>query len=133
LASFVVTYFNLISALFSGQEPFPLILASDALAALSFGFVGVFIFLLSRTASDDEPLFLQRLNLILRYTTIIMLITGLFWVLHQPSVGHTHPIELLIHEAGKNHDVWLKAAKESTTLAEAVQQYQQKYNLFPPP
>ncbi|KAL4866806.1 hypothetical protein BDV12DRAFT_172287 [Aspergillus spectabilis] len=133
LAGFVATYFDLISTLFSGQEPFPLIPPSDALAALSFGFVGVFIFLLSRTASDDEPLFLQRLNLILRYTTIIMFITGLFWVLHQPSVGHTHPIELLIHEAGKNHDVWLKAAKESTTLAEAVHQYQKKYNQYPPP
>ncbi|RDW70849.1 putative capsular associated protein [Aspergillus mulundensis] len=59
--------------------------------------------------------------------------TGLFWVLGQSSLGHTHPIELLIHEAAKSHDMWLKAAKESSTLAEAVQQYRSRYNQNPPP
>ncbi|KAL4887715.1 hypothetical protein BJY04DRAFT_204492 [Aspergillus karnatakaensis] len=133
LAGFVATYFDLISAMFNGQEPFPMIPASEALMALSFAFAGVLVLLLARMASDDEPQFLHRPNLVLRFAALIMFGTGLFWVYSQPSVGHVHPIELLIHEAGQNHDVWLKAAKESTTLTEAVHQYQKKYHQSPPP
>ncbi|KAL5338545.1 hypothetical protein BJX70DRAFT_366153 [Aspergillus crustosus] len=133
LGGFVVTYLDLMSIMFTGQEPFPLIPAADAFAALAFGSIGMLSFLISRSASDDEPLFLHRLNLILRFVAIVMFGTGLFWVSSQPSVGHTHPIELLIHEAGKSHDAWLTAAKQSSTLTEAVLMYQKKYNQAPPP
>ncbi|KAL4753635.1 hypothetical protein BDW72DRAFT_201340 [Aspergillus terricola var. indicus] len=133
LAGFIASYFNLMSTLFEGQEPFPLIPASHAFAALSLSCLGGVLFLLSRTASEEEPQFLQRLNLILRLTIAIMFGTGLFWVLGQSRLGHTHPIDLLVHEAAKSHDMWLKTAKESSNLAEAVQQYQMRYNLHPPP
>ncbi|KAL6235641.1 hypothetical protein BDW75DRAFT_133881 [Aspergillus navahoensis] len=133
LAGLVASYFNLMSTLFDGQEPFPLIPASHAFAALSFSCTGGLLFLLSRTASEDEPHFLHRLNLLLRLTSAVMFGTGLLWVLGQSSLGHAHPIELLIHEAAKSHDMWLKKAKESSNLAEAVQQYRMRYNQHPPP
>lgn len=59
--------------------------------------------------------------------------TGLFLISKRSNVVHTHPIESLIQEAGKNHDMWLKTAKGSSNLAEAVQQYRTKYNQYPPP
>ncbi|KAL5052023.1 hypothetical protein BDW71DRAFT_169976 [Aspergillus fruticulosus] len=133
LAGLIASYFNLMSTLFDGQEPFPLIPASHAFAALSFSCMGGLLFLLSRTASEDEPQFLHCLNLILRLAFAIMFCTGLFWVLGQSNLGHTHPIELLIHEAAKSHDMWLKTAKESSNLPEAVQQYRMRYNQHPPP
>ncbi|KAL4784171.1 hypothetical protein BJX76DRAFT_231067 [Aspergillus varians] len=133
LAGFVANYFDLISTVFNGHELFPLILAHQAFTALSFTCVGGFIFLLSRKASDDEPLFLHHPNIGLRFILVIMFGTGLFWVLGQSSVGHTHPIDLLIHDAGKSHEMWLKTAKGSSNLVEAVQQYRTKYNQYPPP
>ncbi|KAL4979493.1 hypothetical protein BDW66DRAFT_103423 [Aspergillus desertorum] len=133
LAGLIASYFNLMLTLFDGQEPFPLIPGSHAFAALSFSCMGGLLFLLSRTASEDEPQFLHPLNLILRLTFVVMFGTGLFWVLGQSSLGHKHPIELLIHEAAKSHDMWLKTAKQSNNLAEAVQQYRIRYNQHPPP
>ncbi|KAL4739157.1 hypothetical protein BDV11DRAFT_215436 [Aspergillus similis] len=133
LAGFIASYFNLMSTLIEGQEPFPLIPASHAFAALSLSCLGGFLFLLSRTASEEEPQFLHRLNLILRLTIAVMFGTGLIWVLGQSRLGHTHPIDLLIHEAARSHDMWLKTAKESSNLAEAVQQYRMRYNQHPPP
>ncbi|KAL4967906.1 putative capsular associated protein [Aspergillus stella-maris] len=133
LAGFVANYFHLTSILFNGQEPFPLILASRAFTALSVTCAGSLVFLLSRTASEDEPQFMHRFNWILRFTCVILFGTGLFWVMGQSSVGHTHPIDLLIHEAAKNHDEWMKGARSSNNLAEAVQQYQARYNQHPPP
>ncbi|KAL4758869.1 putative capsular associated protein [Aspergillus foveolatus] len=133
LAGFIASYFNLMSTLFEGQEPFPLIPASHAFAALFLLCLGGLLFLLSRIASEEEPQFLHRLNLILRLTIAVMFGTGLIWVLGQSRLGHTHPIDLLIHEAAKSHDIWLKSAKESSNLAEAVQQYRIRYNQHPPP
>ncbi|KAL2823168.1 hypothetical protein BDW59DRAFT_149030 [Aspergillus cavernicola] len=133
LVGFLANYFDWLSIILNGQEPFPLIPASHAFAALVFGFAGGLMFLLSRTASLDEPQFLYRFNLVLRFVFIAMFGIGLFWVFSQPSVGYLHPIELLIHEAGKSHDTWLTMAKTSNNLAEAVQQYQRKYKQYPPP
>ncbi|KAL3481204.1 hypothetical protein BJX99DRAFT_180757 [Aspergillus californicus] len=133
LAGFVANYFDWWSIIVHGQEPFPLIHASNAFAALCFGFAGGLVFLLSRTASMDEPQFLQRFNMVLRFLFATMFGIALFWVFSQPSVGHVHPIELLIHEAGRNHDTWLTMAKTSDSLAGAVQQYQSKYQQLPPP
>ncbi|KAL4821458.1 hypothetical protein BDW67DRAFT_49555 [Aspergillus spinulosporus] len=133
LAGFIAGYLNLMSTLFEGQQPFPLTPASHAFVALSLLCLGGLLFLLSRTASEEEPQFLHRLNLILRLTIAVMFGTGLFWVLGQSRLGHTHPIDLLIHEAAKSHNMWLKTAKESSNLAEAVQQYRMRYDQHPPP
>ncbi|KAL4931726.1 putative capsular associated protein [Aspergillus undulatus] len=133
LAGFVANYFHLTSVLLHGQEPFPLIPASRAFTALFITCVGGLVFLLCRTASEDEPQFMHRLNLVLRFTCVLMFGAGLFWVLGQSNVGHTHPIDLLIHEAAKNHDTWLKEAKSSNNLAEAVEQYRARYHQLPPP
>ncbi|KAL2863890.1 putative capsular associated protein [Aspergillus lucknowensis] len=133
LGAFIANFFSLLSTLVHGQEPFPLIPASYACVTLAFCCIGGFVFLLSRAASDEEPQFLQRLNLVLRFIIVIMFGIGVFWVFSLSSVCHLHPIELLIHEAGKNHDTWLRAARESSNLAEAVQQYQKKYKQQPPP
>ncbi|KAL3454794.1 hypothetical protein BJX65DRAFT_301422 [Aspergillus insuetus] len=133
LGGFIANYFNLLSTIVNGQEPFPLIHPSHAFTALFFCSVGGLMFLFSRTGSDDEPQFLSRLNLVLRFVIVAMFGIGLFWIFSQPSVSHIHPIELLIHEAGENHDTWLRTAKESSGLAEAVQHYQVKYGQHPPP
>lgn len=121
------------STVINGQEPFPLITATGAFTALSFTCLGGLLFLLSRAAYGNEPQFMHRFNVILRYVLAIMFTIGLFWVMGQSSVGHTHPIDLLIHEAGKNQDSWLKGARGSNNLAEAVQQYRTRYNHHPPP
>jgi hypothetical protein len=133
LGGFIASYFNLLSTIVNGQEPFPLIHPSHAFAALFFCSIGGLIFLFSRTASDDEPQFLTRLNWGLRFVIVTLFGIGLFWIFSQPSISHLHPIELLIHEAGENHDTWLRTAKESIGLAEAVQHYQVKYGQHPPP
>ncbi|CEL06250.1 hypothetical protein ASPCAL07357 [Aspergillus calidoustus] len=133
LGGFIASYFNLLSTIVNGQEPFPLIHPSHAFAALFFCSIGGLIFLFSRTASDDEPQFLTRLNWVLRFVIVTLFGIGLFWIFSQPSISHLHPIELLIHEAGENHDTWLRTAKESIGLAEAVQHYQVKYGQHPPP
>ncbi|KAI9372784.1 hypothetical protein BJX61DRAFT_542363 [Aspergillus egyptiacus] len=133
LAGFIMNYSEWLWIIANGQEPFPLIPATQALTALSLAFAGGLIFLLSRTASTDEPTFLHRVNLILRFLFMLMFGVGLFWAYSQHSVSQLHPIERLIHDAGKHHDTWLTTAKKSNSLPEAVQQYQKRYGQHPPP
>ncbi|KAL2849182.1 hypothetical protein BJY01DRAFT_233718 [Aspergillus pseudoustus] len=133
LGGFVANYFDLLSTIVNGQEPFPLVQSSHAFAALFLCSIGGLVFLFSRTTADDEPQFLHRLNVLLRFVIISMFSIGLFWIFIQPTISRLHPIELLIHEAGKNHDTWLKTAKGSSVLAEAIQNYQVKYGQHPPP
>ncbi|KKK12878.1 hypothetical protein ARAM_006505, partial [Aspergillus rambellii] len=133
LAGFILTYCDWTSAIFNAQEPFPLIFASRAFAALFLSFLGGVTFLYARTVSEDEPPFLCRFNSVIRFLFTLMFGIGLIWVFNQPSEGHVHPIDLLIYEGKQKHDIWRSGAKGSGNLEEAIQVYQSKYNQLPPP
>ncbi|KAL5366654.1 hypothetical protein BJX96DRAFT_40656 [Aspergillus floccosus] len=130
---FLSVYFTWSSELFNGQEPYPLIRASQAFFSLLSAFAGMMIFLFGRTASEDEPQFLYGFNLFLRLLFTFMFGVGLILVTHQPSDVNLHPIDLLIYEGRQHHQKWASEAKGSRNLAEAVQQYRTRYNQHPPP
>lgn len=132
LAGSISINFMLSSALFNGQEPFPLILASHAFAAFLLTFLGVMLYLCGQTASE-EPQFLYALNIIMRIFFSVMFGIGLILVAHQPSVANVHPIDLLIYQGRQHHDRWKSSANSSKNLAEAVAQYRVKYRQHPPP
>ncbi|XHF98209.1 hypothetical protein AWENTII_001774 [Aspergillus wentii] len=133
LAGFILGYFSWASALFNGQEPFPLILSSHALIALTITFIGVMVFLYSRTASEEEPKFLYPFNIFMRSFFLFIFGVGLILAFSQPSLVNTHPIDLLIYDSRNHHGAWLSQASSSTSLAEAVMEYRKKYNQHPPP
>ncbi|PWY87007.1 hypothetical protein BO70DRAFT_370024 [Aspergillus heteromorphus CBS 117.55] len=133
LAGFISLFFMWASALFNGQQPFPLIVASRAFAALFFTFAGGLSFLHSRTASEEEPQFLYRFNIAMRIIFTALVGIGLVLVTQQHSAAHLHPIDLLIYEGRQHHDQWLARANSSQNLADAVKQYRVQYNQHPPP
>ncbi|PYH89906.1 hypothetical protein BO71DRAFT_487565 [Aspergillus ellipticus CBS 707.79] len=133
LAGFISLYFTWASTLFNGQQPFPLIVASHAFAALFFIFAGGVSFLHARMASEEEPQFLCRFNIAMRVIFTALAGIGLVLVAQQHSAAHLHPIDLLIYEGRQHHDKWLSRANSSQSLVEAVKQYRVQYNQHPPP
>lgn len=91
------------------------------------------IFLVGRTASEDEPQFLYRFNLFLRVLFAFMCGIGLILVANQPSDVNLHPIDLLIYEGRQHYQKFKSEAAASHNLGEAVQQYRARYNQYPPP
>ncbi|PLB41425.1 putative capsular associated protein [Aspergillus candidus] len=133
LAGFICIYFTWSSALFNGQQPFPLIFPSYALFSLLSVFLSVIVFLAGRTACGDEPEPLHVFNIAIRAFTVFLFGIGLILASHQPSVAHLHPIDLLIHDSQQQHSAWLARANISESLTEAVRRYRDKYQQHPPP
>ena len=133
LAGFVFLYFSWASALFHGQEPYPLITTFQATTSLLAIFIGGMLFLCGRTASDDEPKFLLGTNLVSRVSMSVLFGIGLILALRQPGLAHLHPIDLLIYDARVQHGNWLSQATNSKSLKGAVKEYRQRYHQHPPP
>ncbi|RAH70733.1 putative capsular associated protein [Aspergillus aculeatinus CBS 121060] len=133
LAGFVSLYYTWTATLFDGHQPFPLVTAPRAFAALLLNYLGGLSFLYARTVSEEEPQFLYRFNITLRVALTVMAGIGFIFVTQQGSVAHLHPIDLLIYEGRQHHDKWLHRANSSQTLADAVAQYRLQYNQHPPP
>ncbi|RHZ47897.1 hypothetical protein CDV55_100671 [Aspergillus turcosus] len=133
LAGFVVGCFLLTGTLFNGQEPFPLIYSSHAFASLLATFLGGVLYLCGRTASNEEPPFLYRANIVMRVLFSALFGIGIILVANQPVLTNLHTIELLIYNSNKHHDAWSSQAKSSKSLADAVANYRKRYNQHPPP
>ncbi|GIK02407.1 hypothetical protein Aspvir_006460 [Aspergillus viridinutans] len=133
LAGFVVGCFTLTATLFDGQEPFPLIYPSHAFASLLAIFLGGVLYLCGRMASNEEPPFLYRANIVMRVVFSALFGIGIILVASQPVLTNLHTIELLIYENIKHHDAWSSQAKSSKSLADAVANYRKRYNQHPPP
>lgn len=54
------------------------------------------------------------------------------WASHNSTVTY-HPIDLLIYDAARHHSAYVNQTSASTTLNEAVANYKERYNRYPPP
>ncbi|KAF4265572.1 hypothetical protein KXW98_001325 [Aspergillus fumigatus] len=133
LAGFVIGCFSLAATLFDGQEPFPLIYPSHAFSSLLATSLGGVLYLFGRTASNEEPPFLYRANIVMRVLFSTLFGIGIILVASQPVLTNFHTIELLIYENIKHHGAWSSQAKSSKTLADAVANYRKRYSQHPPP
>lgn len=133
LAGFVIGCFSLAATLFDGQEPFPLIYPSHAFSSLLATSLGGVLYLFGRTASNEEPPFLYRTNIVMRVLFSTLFGIGIILVASQPVLTNFHTIELLIYENIKHHGAWSSQAKSSKTLADAVANYRKRYSQHPPP
>lgn len=52
---------------------------------------------------------------------------------HTTVINNGHPIEILMDEVTARSQAWLAQASKSKTLSEAVDVYQQRYHITPPP
>lgn len=133
MAGFISGYFSWASALFNGQQPYPLILPSHAFISLFAMSLGTMLFFCSRTVSGDEQKPLYGFNIFMRISIIIMTGIGIIFVSKQPAMGSLHPIDLLIYESRIHHDTWLAQARSTEGLVGAVREYRRRYKQHPPP
>ena len=133
-AGFVALYFSSISTLFQGQQPFPLVQSSDAIAAYISMFSGVVLFSYAWSASEDEGKQLPKPpKIITRLLFVLLLSLGVALALMQPTTVGTHPIDDLISQSRHAYDDYLTRANASGSLEEAVAEYHRRYQLPPPP
>ncbi|KAK3719020.1 hypothetical protein LTR37_004583 [Vermiconidia calcicola] len=86
-----------------------------------------------KTFGNHPALFTKKVSSWLYLALLILFLTrAAFWASQSTSVNY-HPIDLLMYDAQFAHEVYIKQASSSTNLAEAVQNYKERYNRHPPP
>lgn len=133
VAGFIALYLSSISMLFEGRQPFPLIRTSDAISAHIFIFAGAVLFLYAWSASEEEARQLPTFNVIARLLLLLLLGIGVTLAVMQPDATPVHPIDLLLSKGRDQHHSFASQAKTSSSLREAVAEYQKRYQHFPPP
>lgn len=134
MAGFVALYVRATETLNDGQHPFPVIQPSNAVLAYVALCSGMVLFVYARASTDEsaaKPVF--RYNTLIRLTFILLLLFGVIFGSLQPQLAKVHPIDLLIFRARIQHNDYVSQARTSTTLEEAVNEYQRRYKYPPPP
>lgn len=86
-----------------------------------------------KTFGNHPALFTKKVSSWLYLTLLILFfIRAALWASQSNSVNY-HPIDLLMYDAQFAHEAYIKQASSSTNLAEAVQNYKERYNRHPPP
>ena len=134
LAGFMALYLSSMSFLFQGQQPYPLVPSSDAIAAYISMFFGIVFFTHTWSASEEDgKQFPTPPKIVARLLLLLLFGLGLALAVLQPSTVREHPIDELISRSGQEYGQFLKQTRVSNNLEEAVAEYQRRYGFPPPP
>lgn len=95
--------------------------------------IAAVLYLLSRIISDEESKALFRTNILLQAFVVLLCLIGLCAASTKHRFSHTHPIDILMHEANIQYEDYLAEAGASQTLQDAVFEYRKRYQRHPPP
>ncbi|KAJ5483923.1 hypothetical protein N7539_005719 [Penicillium diatomitis] len=104
--------------------------ASVSIIASTAGAVWLFS---SRIVTGKDTKALLRANAAVQGLILVCSAVTITSILSKPDSHQTHPIDSLIYEAKINHDNYILQAGASKTLADAVREYQRRYQQHPPP
>ncbi|CAG8298156.1 unnamed protein product [Penicillium salamii] len=133
IGGFTIMYFSSLSALTSGQAPFPFISLTHAILPFAASLTGAVLFLLARIVHDEESKPLYRTNIAIQVLFLLLSAVGLFFAVNKHRFTHMHPIDFLIHEGRIQHDNFMSQASSSKSLGEATWEYRRRYDQHPPP
>lgn len=134
LAGFVALYLSSVDALFQGRQPFPFIKPFDAITSFVIMIAGAVSFFYAWSASEEATKQLPKPHRVVTWLFFTLLLgIGLLAAFSQVNTVSGHPIDLLIANGREQHDNLLAQANSSSTLQEAVKEYQRRYKMPPPP
>ncbi|KAL1970526.1 hypothetical protein VTN77DRAFT_4170 [Rasamsonia byssochlamydoides] len=133
LTAFVAVYLSLISIMWAGGHPFPMISIPLTVIAVVVLSAGAALFVSASAVSEDEPLVSSSVTFWLLKAVFLLFGLGLIMAFIQSNQPTLLPIDLLIYNGRSQHDMWLVQAKSSTNLEEAVLEYRKRYKQHPPP
>lgn len=126
-------FFSTSSVIFPQQMPYPYISMGTATLPLFTSSAGALLYLLGRIISEDESKTLYRTSFVLQGLIVFFCVTALVFAGSKHQYAHTHPIDILISKGSMEMDKFLAQANTSSTLSDAVAEYQKRYNQHPPP
>ena len=126
-------YFPAVSTVLFRQMPFPFISLSHAVVPFVTTTSGAVLFLLTRIFSGEESKSLRVANITLQVIFVVLCCCALTFASTKHHHSHTHPIDLLIHQANVQFERFSSQAGASLSLGDAVREYQRRYSRHPPP
>lgn len=115
--------------IWSHKNPFPPTPLSTTTYSFLLIFSGRWTYRrIQQSLGEKEPMRVSRQSLLL-----VLLCTLIFPAWLKKGYTHFHPIDLLIYDAKIHHDNYLQTVGSTSSLAETVERYQQRYNRNPPP
>ncbi|RMY98359.1 hypothetical protein D0862_07618 [Hortaea werneckii] len=134
IAAFVSTATLTTSFAWNNAHPFPPTSTGLGLLAITMAVISFTVYIHVDTSDRSHSLRTFRavpawLYLIL---AVIFIIHTSLWASHSSTVSY-HPIDLLIYDAARHHEAYLNQTSSSTTLEQAVANYEVRYNRPPPP
>ena len=134
VVQFVCTYISGFAAIWEDRSAFVLIHQGADFSSLLLYFFGAIFFLQiesvsTRPARGPMPFRLTSWHFGSLSVLFILRVSAGF--LRGGSIAQ-HPLDSLIQGAITGHERWLKQASVSTTLVEAVAEYQRRYHRNPP-
>ena len=132
-AAFVAVYLSMISIMWAGERPFPMISIPLTVIAVLLLSTGAALFVIASAVSEDDPPVAPSATSWLLKLIFILCGFGLIVAFIQSNQPKLLPIDLLIYNGRSQHDMWLVQAKSSSSLEEAVLEYRKRYSQHPPP
>ena len=133
---FVCTYFSGLRFVWEHPNAFPPPLPESTISSLAMLFVSAALLLYNGSTSEPSRPAQRHWGRTppSLYTFLIMLMAVpcfLEYSRHKTIVFH--PIDLLMHDAGEQHQTWASQAATSKTLGQATEEYRKRYLRHPPP
>ncbi|MCJ1313773.1 hypothetical protein MMC25_007453 [Agyrium rufum] len=133
------SYFGVTTTLLRGRAAFPPTSPSLTLLILILGSI-VTLAYTSRSSkrahmSYDDPTPRGRSRSFILQAILIILLLSIPGYLAETTSNkvNVHPIEWLMQKANREHSTWLAQVSKSTSLGQAVDEYQRRYKQRPPP
>ncbi|CAK1363645.1 unnamed protein product [Cercospora beticola] len=127
-----------ILAAWSNGHPFPTVYFGSAFCGIALLLLGAWLYLQTEATSAAHPnsrddRLLRKVPAWFSAACIATMLLWLgFWLCYHREVAF-HPIDMLLYQAEAAHETFVAQSATSTTLAEAVQTYRERYNRLPPP
>jgi hypothetical protein len=111
------------------QNPFPPTSTWSTIFAFLFIFFGRWSYRrIQEALGEKEPMRHSR-----QFLIFVVLCILLFPVWRKKASVHFHPIDMLMYDAQVHHTAYLDRVGSTSSLADTVARYKQKYNRSPPP
>lgn len=115
--------------IWSHRNPFPPTSISTTTFSFLLAFFGLWALQrVQQALGQKRPMSLSRQTLFFILICILIIPSWL-----KQNYVHFHPINLLMYDAKLHHDKYLETVGNTTSLAETVDRYKQRYNRNPPP
>ncbi|KAI5304943.1 hypothetical protein KEM56_005651, partial [Ascosphaera pollenicola] len=130
---FILADTALLSQLYDGLAMFPRIPTIRAFLAITLSHSAAYLHHKTVTQTVFDGRSTKRRSITVRSLMFLSMLFTLFLLARQKGSSPYHPIDVLMERSAMTQKYWEAAAKRSTTLRQAVEEYQRRYSRPPPP